>query len=191
MKYLEDVAMTDVAEVTEKERTYQGSWKKSGGRSAWFMLRRKMDRMINMLQRPEPPETFNLTNVDDTIAAIAKPGATWPGSPEATAELLRHLRDSYAAEDIFAKIAADPTGADGSVLAEVRDLRRYLLLVEAEMIARGVVSAGRRARRAEAEYDYSSISRRIEKALAREDRRVPRYEPGTPEDGGHHARQED
>lgn len=30
-------------------------------------------------------------------------------------------------------------GADGTVLAEVRDLRRYLLLVESEMMARGVV----------------------------------------------------
>lgn len=30
-------------------------------------------------------------------------------------------------------------GADGTILAEVRDLRRYLMLVEAEMMARGVV----------------------------------------------------
>lgn len=30
-------------------------------------------------------------------------------------------------------------GDDGTVLAEIRDLRRYLLLVEAEMVARGVV----------------------------------------------------
>lgn len=34
-----------------------------------------------------------------------------------------------------------PQGSDGTVLAEVRDLRRYLLLVEAEMMARGVVAA--------------------------------------------------
>jgi hypothetical protein len=33
----------------------------------------------------------------------------------------------------------NPLGTDGTVLAEVRDLRRYLLLVEAEMVARGVV----------------------------------------------------
>jgi hypothetical protein len=33
----------------------------------------------------------------------------------------------------------DRIGSDGTALAEVRDLRRYLLLVEAEMMARGVV----------------------------------------------------
>lgn len=43
--------------------------------------------------------------------------------------------------DIFEAIMADPSGQDGSVLASLRDLRRYLLLVEAEMVAQGVVSA--------------------------------------------------
>lgn len=54
---------------------------------------------------------------------------------------LEHLqeREGGAHRDIFEGIAADPSGADGSVLAEVRDLRRYLMLVEAEMVARGVV----------------------------------------------------
>lgn len=42
--------------------------------------------------------------------------------------------------DVFVAIDADPSGQDGSALAEVRDLRRYLLLVEAEMVARGVVT---------------------------------------------------
>ncbi len=39
--------------------------------------------------------------------------------------------------DVFAAIESD-TGPDG-VLDDVRDLRRYLMLIEAEMIARGVV----------------------------------------------------
>jgi hypothetical protein len=34
----------------------------------------------------------------------------------------------------------EPVGSDGTVLAEIRDLRRYLLLVEAEMAARGAVT---------------------------------------------------
>lgn len=38
--------------------------------------------------------------------------------------------------DIFAAIEADMSGDDGTMLAEVRDLRRYLLLVEAEMLSR-------------------------------------------------------
>lgn len=41
--------------------------------------------------------------------------------------------------DIFSHITANPEGRDGSVLAEIRDLRRYCLLVEAEMVERGVV----------------------------------------------------
>jgi hypothetical protein len=44
--------------------------------------------------------------------------------------------------DIFAAIAADPSGRDGCALAEIRDLRRYLLLIEAEMVSRGVVAYG-------------------------------------------------
>lgn len=39
--------------------------------------------------------------------------------------------------DVFSKIAELPDGPDGTVLAEIRDLRRYLLLVESEMAARG------------------------------------------------------
>lgn len=63
--------------------------------------------------------------------------------------------------DVFDTILAAPHGTDGSVLAEVRDLRRYLILVEAEMVARGIVFV-------------EEIQREIN------------Y-PGTPEDGGHHA----
>jgi hypothetical protein len=42
--------------------------------------------------------------------------------------------------DIFAAIKADPSGADGSVLAQVRDYRRYLMLIEAEMMSKGIVA---------------------------------------------------
>lgn len=50
-------------------------------------------------------------------------------------------RRCAAAWDIFAVIihTKDVQGADGTALAEIRDLRRYLLLVEAEMIAQKVV----------------------------------------------------
>lgn len=36
--------------------------------------------------------------------------------------------------DIFAATIHNMSGADGTVLAEIRDLRRYLLLVEAEVL---------------------------------------------------------
>jgi hypothetical protein len=151
MDHLEAVAASDVAELRRKEATYRGSWKASGGRSAWFMLRRKVDRLLVMMARPpEPDSGSSLQSVDDTIDAVRRAGAgggtdVWltcefPGTPRATVALLRHLRDCYVAEDVFAKVAEAPGGADGTVLAEVRDLRRYLLLVEAEMVARGVVT---------------------------------------------------
>lgn len=41
--------------------------------------------------------------------------------------------------DIFAAIEANPEGGDGTALDALRDLRNYLNLVEAEMVARGVV----------------------------------------------------
>jgi hypothetical protein len=103
-----------------KDRSYGGSWKAAGGRSAYFMLRRKMDRMIAMLSRPPAPRAFQVDS----------------GTPED----IQHLRNSYTAEDIFAKIEEGPGGEDGTVLAEIRDLRRYLLLVEAYMMQQGIVA---------------------------------------------------
>lgn len=119
--FLDTVVQEDVRYLREKDKSYGASWKLSGGRSAWFMLRRKMDRMITMLARPEAPAEFD------------------PNRPNKNAHIA-HLAACYNAEDIFAKITERPGGEDGSVLAEVRDLRRYLTLVEAEMIARGVVA---------------------------------------------------
>jgi hypothetical protein len=92
------------------------------------MLRRKIDRLLEMMKRPEAPSGFN---PDDHR-----------GNPNLNSSEVNFLLDSYAAEDVFAKIEQAPSGEDGSVLAEVRDLRRYLLLVEAEMVSRGAVSPG-------------------------------------------------
>jgi len=61
--------------------------------------------------------------------------------------------------DIFTAIEMDHSGKDGSVLAEVRDLRQYLLLVEAEMLARW-----RHVKKPEDDL----------------------FVAGTPDDGGHH-----
>jgi hypothetical protein len=75
------------------------------------------------------------------------------------------LEGSKPAYDLFAEIEANPSGCDGTILAEVRDLRRYLLLVEAEMTARGTL-----------ELDLLGNSEELFKA-------------GTPDDGGEHSRQ--
>jgi len=103
--FLQNVADEDVRFLIEREALYKGSWKKSGGRSAYFMLVRKIDRIQNIMsQKP--------TTIEEAIAQ----------------------------HDIFEKIKEDPSGKDATLLSEVRDLRRYLLLVESEMIAKGFVS---------------------------------------------------
>lgn len=149
MNYIDAVRQSDVDTLRKKEATYQGSWKAAGGRSAWFMARRNMDRLITMLAAPKEPVAFNLANVDDTIEALGRArviptmpdgvGVPLPGTGTATAEIVKYLRDSYVSEDIFRAIEADPGGEDGTVLACVRDLRCYFTLIEAEMMARGVV----------------------------------------------------
>lgn len=134
LDYLARVADMDVEHILEKERTYQGSWKKSGGRSAWFMVKRKIDRLLVMLAPVPWPESFKPEDLDE-IADNPKDCVLSP-------ELAGWVRDVVSSEDIFEAIHRKPSGADGTVLAEVRDLRRYLLLIEAEMMARGVVTAG-------------------------------------------------
>lgn len=150
MNYIDAVSHRDLTTLREKEKTYQGSWKRAGGRSAWFMARRNMDRLITMLSKPESPRPMNVRNTDDTIRAIkdGRPGdipnsvqVCFPGSREITVEMLEALRGAYYAEDIFAKIEEHPEGEDGTVLACVRDLRCYFTLIEAEMMSRGVVAS--------------------------------------------------
>lgn len=98
MNKIEEVAMSDVATLIQKERTYGGSWKKRGGVGAFMMLARKMDRIENIAQQ-----------------------------------------HSY---DVFSAVAAGGMeGEDGSMIAEIRDLRCYLNLVEAEMLARAEPTA--------------------------------------------------
>jgi hypothetical protein len=111
--YLEVVQEEDFKRIKAKEETYQGSWKRSGGRSAYFMIQRKMDRIPILMK-------------EDLIGQ----------DPSEYNGLEKRLR---AEDDIFKKIELNPSDADGTVLAEIRDLRAYLTLVEAEMMARGVI----------------------------------------------------
>lgn len=140
LKYIEAVVLSDAAVLREKEATYQGSWKRAGGRSAWFMARRNMDRLLVMLAPPKDEIQFSLADLDDAIAQ-AKESDT--GDCTVDFSVMEYLRDSFVAEDIFAKIEEHPNGEDGTVLACVRDLRRYFALVEAEMISRGDVKPER------------------------------------------------
>jgi hypothetical protein len=163
LNHLSAVATADVEHLRAKESTYQGSWKRSGGRSAWFMIRRKIDRLLEMMRRPDHPRGFNLPDLDDVIE-LHPEAVTLP------TEVIRFMRDCHVAENIFAQIEHAPGGEDGTVLAEIRDLRRYLLLVEAEMISRGSVFLTKNFAPSAAEADadvYSRVARVT--GVARED----------------------
>lgn len=149
LQHLESVALSDCAVLEMKEGTYKGSWKRAGGRSAWFMARRNLDRLITMMSPKEFPDFIKtFENVRDTVSMLdhivhydsgAYTTKNLPGTIEATRAILEMLMDSYTSEDIFMKIREKPNGEDGTVLACLRDARRYFTLVEAEMIAEGVV----------------------------------------------------
>lgn len=138
MEYLESVVEEDIEILRSKEATYQGSWKAAGGRSAWFMARRNMDRLLEMMKPPKDPPGFSL---EETVSTVQNSLITKTPMTPAAVQGVEYLRDSYTSENIFAMIRRNPRGEDGTVLAVMRDLRRYLILVEAEMIARGVTVA--------------------------------------------------
>lgn len=71
--------------------------------------------------------------------------------------------------DIFAAIAADPSGQDGSALACVRDIMNYMILIESE--ARTSLGAG----------PHSPATLDLMRVW------MEPVGPGTPEDGGHAA----
>jgi hypothetical protein len=123
-KFLAIVANEDVKFLIPRDIQYGASWKASGGRSAWFNLARKIDRLKELM---EPPVTATL---DDLINRLKG------GHHAITVADLENLKAVQTAHDVFQKIEADMSGRDGSVLAEIRDLRRYLLLVEAEIVSR-------------------------------------------------------
>lgn len=141
LDYITDVTSSDAAGLFEAEKQYGDSWKQGGGVSAWFMLKRKWDRMLKALG----PKTIVVSHKEYTPAKAAELLSTGLAAGPVTetkkrllGEILRLL--SHQPWDIFAAIAADkrPEG----IIDDIRDLRRYLVLVEAEMIARGELEVG-------------------------------------------------
>lgn len=107
MDFLEKVAESDVALLRKKEQCYKGSWKKRGGVGAFMMLARKWDRIEAAVEQ------------DKGMAAVL---------PEN-----RHVASKY---DVFAHIEKDDRKEGENLLADIQDLRCYLMLVEAEVRAR-------------------------------------------------------
>jgi len=202
MNHIVSVTANDVNVLREKESTYAGSWKRAGGRSAWFMMRRNMDRLITMMKPPEVPELFRVQNMRDLAENIDKAefgGGVMNVEVHTSAHNyvadLKFLCDSHVAEDIFAKIQEHPAGEDGTVLACLRDLRRYLVLIEAEMVAEGTVQLpGQRRPTIE---ELEKILKEPEKPVVvnedgsvsemKSERRVPRYEVHGVETGSNYV----
>lgn len=114
---LEAVAKRDVESLLVAEHQYGSSWKRRGGVGAFMMLARKWDRLENAL-RP----------LVDPLGRVVEPEL---------AAISPFLGRSVSAWDIFA-VAAHDRRAEG-VIDDIRDLRRYLLLVETELVRQGVV----------------------------------------------------
>lgn len=136
-KYLQQIADEDVAFVLKKDVSYGASWRWSGGANAWAMVRRKIDRLMEMLKPPSESDKQNIRDLAENIEQAASVsgvnmhGVRFHTKGEIYAEILRRVVDG---EDIFVALRNAPSGDDGTVLAEIRDLRRYLLLLEAGMM---------------------------------------------------------
>jgi hypothetical protein len=108
-------------------------------------MARQLDQRFAYLNHLEP---ICVQDVEELTRKDISYGSSWKkrGGVGAFMMLARKwdrleemVKDGYG-YDIFAAIGGTGGGGeDGTILAEIRDLRRYLLLVEAEMIERGVV----------------------------------------------------
>jgi hypothetical protein len=109
LEFLEAIATEDVAGLREKEKSYGDSWKRRGGVGAFMMLARKWDRIENALNP-----------------------AFVPGD-QREAPLTVVINKPVPAFDVLTALKLDDR-PDG-LADDIRDLRRYLLLVEAEIRA--------------------------------------------------------
>lgn len=104
------IAREDVEGLLKAEQSYGDSWKRRGGVGAFMMLARKWDRIENAMTTP----------------VVLRPDEGHPAAADMVV-------DRY---DIFARTIAD--GRAEGLIDDIRDLRRYLLLVEGELRARGL-----------------------------------------------------
>lgn len=111
---LSTIVAEDVVGLAKAEESYGDSWCKRGGIGAYMMMARKWDRIERAI---EPPANAH----GDGQAQMSSKDAVVQGY------------------DIFAGIKADKR-AEG-LIDDIRDLRRYLLLVEARARLLGLESA--------------------------------------------------
>lgn len=104
-QHIGKIAENDINYVRKKDAQYDASWKRRGGPGAWFTIVRPWDRLSQFMERPKQTGTM-------THAMVP----VWERN-----------------DIIGAMVAEKLSGEDGTVTACVRDLRRYLLLLEAEV----------------------------------------------------------
>jgi hypothetical protein len=112
LDHLDAIAREDVEGLKKAQKSYGDSWKKRGGVGAFMMLARKWDRLEEAL----------------------RPG---DGAAQGQARIARGTTDACSAYDIFR--AAELDKRSEGLIDDIRDLRRYFLLVESELRARGVI----------------------------------------------------
>ena len=110
MQFLQGVADDDVRTLRDKDVQYGSSWKRRGGVGAFMMMARKWDRIETALAPSSLGDECNLS-----ASLVEGEGGAGP-------------------YDIFKAVELDPR--DEGLLDDIRDLRRYLLLVESELLAR-------------------------------------------------------
>lgn len=110
MKYLEEIAREDAQILVQKESEYGSSWKSRGGIGAFMMLARKWDRL------------------EQALDPAKRPGGTHESQTVAPLGLALGL--PIPAFDILLAAVLD-TRNEG-IIDDIGDLRRYLLLVEAQ-----------------------------------------------------------
>jgi hypothetical protein len=116
LNHLDAIAKEDVAGLKKAQESYGDSWKRRGGVGAFMMLARKWDRLENALT----------------------PGDGSSGSPTHQAKVCHSdaVKSSVPGWDIFEAAQADQRSE--GIIDDIRDLRRYLMLVEAEVRALGI-----------------------------------------------------
>lgn len=108
------IAQQDVEGLVEARRLYGDSWRAEGGFSAFFNIKRKIDRFLKCLNRP-----FSTIVRDEKIGGLSG----------------NFVRQQY---DVFGHIEADIHEGGEASLDSIRDLRRYLMLAEAWMVEQKV-----------------------------------------------------
>jgi len=125
------VAMDDIEGVIFARQAYGDSWRAEGGFSAYFNVKRKIDRFINLLKRDHAGPFYRVAREGDQL--LARPDARV--DPVTPTTVTGFYRDKY---DLFGHIEADIAEGGETVLDTVRDLRRYLLLVEAYLVEQAI-----------------------------------------------------